>query len=53
MYKVLLVDDEALTRDDVPDLTKKLIACALSEKEGWEEIPFQSTTKNQHLYGRR
>ena len=41
------------TREDVPDLTKKLIACALSEKEGWEEIPFQSTTKNQHLYGRR
>ena len=52
--EVLWLDvDEALTRDDVPDLTKKLIACALSEKEGWEEIPFQSTTKNQHLYGRR
>ena len=52
--EVVWVDvQEAMTREDVPDLTKKLIACALSEKEGWEEIPFQSTTKNQHLYGRR
>lgn len=42
--EVIWVDvDEALSRDDVPDLTKKLIQSAISEKEGLEEIEYTST----------
>ena len=46
---VWLPTDEALTREDVPDLTKKLIECALTG-EGFEPIPFTSFTTST-LYG--
>lgn len=38
--------EEALARDDVPDLTKKLIACAVSGREGLCQIPFQSSERH-------
>ena len=41
--------DEALSREDVPDLTKKLIRCALTGG-GFEPIPFTSFTTST-LYG--
>lgn len=44
-----LPTDEALTREDVPDLTKKLIRCALTGK-GFGPIPFTSFTTST-LYG--
>lgn len=45
--------EEALTRGDVPDLTKKLIGCALKKDAGFSEIPYVGTTKNgvYSLYG--
>ena len=45
--------DEALSRDDVPDLTKKLIECALKKDQGFDEIPYVGSTKNgiYSLYG--
>ena len=46
---VWLPTDEALCREDVPDLTKKLIECALTG-EGFEPIPFTSFTTST-LYG--
>lgn len=44
---------EALEREDVPDLTKKLIECALQKDEGLEQLPFTSTSKHgpSYLYG--
>ncbi len=44
---------EALLRDDVPDLTKKLIQCALSESVGLVPLPYQGNPKNGkgNLYG--
>ena len=36
---------DALSREDVPDLTKKLIKSAISEKEGLSYKDFQSNTK--------
>ena len=44
---------EALGREDVPDLTKKLITCAVSEGKGLTQIPYTSTAKNGQgwLYG--
>ena len=44
---------EALLRDDVPDLTKKLIQCALSESVGLVPLPYQGNPKNGkgYLYG--
>lgn len=44
---------EALLRDDVPDLTKKLIQCALSESMGLVPLPYQGNPKNGkgYLYG--
>lgn len=43
--EVLWLDiDEALTREDVPDLTKKLIECALSGN-GMQEISYNGTTR--------
>ncbi|HWT75754.1 MAG TPA: NUDIX hydrolase [Mobilitalea sp.] len=44
--------NEALNRDDVPDLTKKLIKCAMSDAT-FHEIPYQGNTKNgpYSLYG--
>ena len=46
---VWLPTDEALSREDVPDLTKKLIECALTG-QGFEPIPFTSFTTST-LYG--
>jgi ADP-ribose pyrophosphatase YjhB (NUDIX family) len=41
--EVLWIDvEEALMREDVPELTKRLITSAVSEKEGLENIPFES-----------
>ena len=37
--------DEALIRDDVPDLTKKLIRCALKSEQGFVNIPYDGTRK--------
>ena len=42
--EVLWVDvEEALLRDDVPDLTKKLIKSAISDNNGLEKIDYIST----------
>lgn len=46
---VWLPTEEALARDDVPDLTKKLIRCALTGA-GFGPIPFTSFTPST-LYG--
>lgn len=45
--------NEALVRDDVPDLTKKLISCAMNPDKGFEQIPYTGSTKNgpNSLYG--
>lgn len=32
---------EALTREDVPDLTKRLIQCALKEEKGFPMLPYE------------
>lgn len=44
--------NEVLSHDDVPDLTKKLIQCALSDIS-FHEVPYQGNTKNgpYSLYG--
>ena len=45
--EVLWVDvQEALQRDDVPDLTKKLIKSAISKKKGLEYSEYQGSTKH-------
>lgn len=43
---------DVLIREDVPDLTKRLIECALSG-QGFDQIPYQGNTKNgpYSLYG--
>lgn len=48
-----LETEEALLRDDVPDLTKKLIQCALSGSAGLVPLPYQGNPKNGkgYLYG--
>lgn len=45
--------EEALVREDVPDLTKKLIKCALKENEGFCLLPYEGNPKNGkgYLYG--
>ncbi|MBQ8383369.1 MAG: NUDIX hydrolase [Clostridia bacterium] len=45
--------DEALLREDVPDLTKKLIACALERGKGLSCIPYEGSNRNgpYSLYG--
>lgn len=45
--------DEALMREDVPDLTKKLIGCALSCDRGLRLVPYDGSMKNgpYSLYG--
>lgn len=45
--------DTALEREDVPDLTKKLIGCALLEDKGFGMIPYEGKSKNGkgYLYG--
>lgn len=45
--EVLWVDiQEALQRDDVPDLTKKLIQSAISNEKGLEYSEYQGSTKH-------
>ena len=45
--------EEALSRQDVPDLTKKLIQCALQDDQGLVPLPYQGNPKNGpgYLYG--
>lgn len=38
--------DEALCREDVPDLTKKLIKCTLNTENGLEYTPYDGNPKN-------
>ncbi len=50
--EVLWIDvEEALKREDVPDMTKKLIAAALSDKEGFAKIPYESRHQPSSFYG--
>lgn len=52
--EVLWLDtDEALTRGDVADLSKKLIRCAKKAQSGLTVIPYKSNPKNGEasLYG--
>lgn len=44
--------EEALTREDVPDLTKKLIASAVSGKDGLQYTEYNGSSRNapQSLY---
>lgn len=45
--EVIWIDvEEALIREDVADLTKKLIQCALQEENGFEPISYVSRSKN-------
>lgn len=47
--EVLWLDiDDALTRSDVPDLTKKLIVSAVNHKKGFNNIPYNGT----NIYGK-
>lgn len=48
-----LVVEEALVREDVPDLTKQLIRCALKQENGLKPIPYVGNPKNGkgYLYG--
>lgn len=49
--EVLWLDvNEALTRDDVPDLTKKLIECALSGN-GFGEVDYKGVEPPYELFG--
>ncbi len=44
--EVLWIDiEEALSRDDVPDLTKKLIECAMQPTRGLEPIEYQGVMR--------
>ena len=46
--EVLWIDtDEALTRDDVPDLTKKMIASAVSDSAGLQLTVYNTTGKHE------
>lgn len=50
--EVLWIDvEEALKREDVPDMTKKLILAALSDKEGFAKIPYESRHQPSSFYG--
>lgn len=49
--EVLWLDvDEALSRDDVPNLTKSLIQCALTNN-GFEQLEFEGNNPPNSLYG--
>lgn len=49
--EVLWLDiDDALSRDDVPDLTKKIIQSAIADSNGLVEIPFVSTQSAPYSY---
>lgn len=41
---------EALERSDVPDLTKKLIQCALREEKGFSLLPYEGKSKQGQGY---
>ncbi len=43
--------NEAIQRDDVPDLTKKLIQCALNNENGFINIPYIGKNEPYSLYG--
>lgn len=45
--------EDALCRDDVPELTKTLIRCALNEEQGFKLLPYESKSKHGkgYLYG--
>ena len=49
---IWLAIEEALEREDVPDLTKKLIKCALKE-DGLVQLPYESKSKHGpgYLFG--
>ena len=52
--KVLWLDTgEAFARDDVPELTKKLLRCALSGSAGLVPLPYEGNLKHGkgYLYG--
>ena len=52
--EVLWVEiEEALSREDVPDLTKKLIQCALNCEQGLAPLPYQGNPSKGkgYLYG--
>lgn len=52
--EVLWIDvNEVLIRDDVPDLTKSLVTCALKHKSGFSKIPYDCIKErgNYSLYG--
>ncbi len=42
---------EALNREDVPDLTKQLIRCAIEEEKGLRPLPYVGKSRPGFLYG--
>lgn len=42
---------EALNREDVPDLTKQLIRCAIEEEKGLCPLPYVGKSRPGFLYG--
>lgn len=42
---------EALNREDVPDLTKQLIRCAIEEEKGLWPLPYVGKSRPGFLYG--
>lgn len=45
--------EEVQQREDVPDLTKTLIRCALNDEQGFEQLPYVSKSSHGqgYLYG--
>lgn len=43
--------DEALSRNDVPDLTKKLVRCALKKDAGFNSLEYSGSNPPNSLYG--
>ncbi len=46
--------ENALVRQDVSELTKTLIRCAINGQKGFEQLPYEGNPKNGkvHLYGK-
>ncbi len=46
--------EKALLRQDVPELTKTLIRCAVNGQKGFEQLPYEGNPKNGkgYLYGK-
>ena len=42
--------EDALIREDVPDLTKKLIQCAMKEEEGFALLPYEGKSRHGKGY---